>query len=91
MEQPFYVLRDPRTAGERRVDTVEQTAGHFAEAVRRVQPHGPYALGGHCYGGIVAFEMARQMNAAGERVALLTLFDTPTPGYPKVMRWWRRY
>jgi len=91
MEQPFYVLRDPRAAGERRVDTVEQTAGHFAEAVRRVQPHGPYALGGHCYGGIVAFEMARQISAAGERVALLTLFDSPTPGYPKVMRRWRRY
>jgi acyl-CoA synthetase (AMP-forming)/AMP-acid ligase II/thioesterase domain-containing protein len=90
-EQPLYVLRGPRAAGERGRHTVEQTAGNFAQAIRRVQPRGPYALGGHCYGGIVAFEVARQLSAAGERVALLTLFDTPTPGYPKVLRRWRLY
>jgi acyl-CoA synthetase (AMP-forming)/AMP-acid ligase II/thioesterase domain-containing protein len=90
-EQPLYVLRDPRAAGQRSLESVEQTAARFIQAIRRVQPHGPYALGGHCYGGIVAFEVARQMSAAGERVELLTFFDTPTPGYPKVIRRWRRY
>ncbi len=90
-EQPLYVLRGPRTAGERSPHTVEQTAGNFVHAMRSVQPQGPYALGGHCYGGIVAFEVARQLSAAGERIALLTLLDTPTPGYPKVLRGWRLY
>ena len=90
-EQPLYVLRGPRAAGERSRHTVEQTAGNFAQAMRHVQPKGPYALGGHCYGGIVAFEVARQLSAAGERIALLTLLDTPTPGYPKVLRHWRLY
>jgi len=90
-EQPFYLLRDPRVADERGMDTVECTAERFAQEMRRVQPQGPYALGGHCYGGIVAFELARQMSAAGDHIALLALFDTPTPGYPKVMRQWRRY
>jgi acyl-CoA synthetase (AMP-forming)/AMP-acid ligase II/thioesterase domain-containing protein len=90
-EQPLYVLRSPRTAGEGRLDSVEQTAGHFVQAIKGFQPQGPYALGGHCYGGIVAFEVARQMSAAGEHIALLTLFDTPTPRYPRVMRRWRRY
>jgi thioesterase domain-containing protein len=70
---------------------VEETAARFAQAIREQQPRGPYALGGHCYGGIVAFEVARQMSAQGERVSLLTLFDTPTPGYPMVMRHLGRY
>jgi thioesterase domain-containing protein len=39
----------------------------------------------------VAFEAALQLLEAGEKVALLALFDTPTPGYPKIARGWKRY
>ena len=50
------------------------------DGLRLLQPCGPYLLSGHCYGGIVAFEMACQLPELGDTVDLLALFDTPTPG-----------
>ena len=47
--------------------------------MRAIRPHGPYVLGGHCYGGIVALEMARQLRAAGERV------DVHDPGAARAL------
>ena len=64
---------------------VADMARHYVAAVREERPHGPYALGGHSFGGIVAFEMARQLLAAGETVALLALIDAwraPGSGAP---------
>jgi thioesterase domain-containing protein len=52
-------------------------AAELLPLVRRVRPHGPYLLGGHCNGGAVAFELARQLQAAGEAVDLLVLVDVP--------------
>ncbi|MCC3433879.1 MAG: hypothetical protein JGK08_29155 [Microcoleus sp. PH2017_04_SCI_O_A] len=49
------------------------------------QPEGPYFLGGSSFGGTVAFEMAQQLNAIGQKVALLTLIDTPGPGQMPVL------
>jgi oxalate---CoA ligase len=89
--QPFFVLRDPRPPHQRGIYTIEEHAQFHLEVIRAARPHGPYLLGGHCYGGIVAFEIARLLLAAGERVALLVLFQVPTPGYPKVVRNWRKY
>ena len=48
-------------------------------------------VGGHCYGGVVAFEAAQQLMAQGEQIECLVLFDAATPGYPKVHKQWRRY
>lgn len=48
-------------------------------AIRAAQPGGPYALLGECAGGILAWEIARRLSAAGERVDLLALLDTPWP------------
>jgi amino acid adenylation domain-containing protein len=48
--------------------------GHL-EAIRRIQPRGPYLLGGECNGGLVAYEIARLLEASGERVGLLTLLS----------------
>jgi thioesterase domain-containing protein/acyl carrier protein len=90
-DQPFYVLRDPRPLEERGSYSLEEHAAQFASALRSALPGGPYLLGGHCYGGIVAFEVARQLVAAGEDVGLLALFEVPAPGYPKVVRNWRNY
>lgn len=89
--QPFYVLRDQQPARPDGPLTVEAVAERIAAALRSVQPHGPYLLGGHCYGGIVAFELACRLAACGEKVALLALFDSPAPGYPKILRHWKRY
>jgi acyl transferase domain-containing protein/thioesterase domain-containing protein/acyl carrier protein len=58
---------------------VEEMAARYLEAVRQVQPEGPYLLGGSSFGGIVALEMAHQLLSGGERVALLTMMDTPSP------------
>lgn len=55
--------------------TIEQLAQQHIDTLRKVQPHGPYALGGFSFGGIVAQEMARQLEARGERVDHLLLLD----------------
>lgn len=61
--------------GETPLDTVEAMAAAYVEAIRREQPHGPYHLGGFSFGGLVAYEMARRLEAAGESVARLILLD----------------
>ncbi|MCU1283443.1 MAG: hypothetical protein JWM53_6989 [bacterium] len=66
------------TAPARGLD-VEQIASEHIATVRAVQPCGPYRLGGECVGGVVAFEMARQLTAVGESVALLLLIDSWCP------------
>jgi thioesterase domain-containing protein len=62
-------------------------AGQYIEEIRRIQPHGPYFLGGGSLGGIVALEMAQQLRAEGERMGLLAMFDSwgPTWFSPKHM------
>jgi thioesterase domain-containing protein/acyl carrier protein len=59
---------------------IEALAAHYVAETRAVQPEGPYFLGGLSFGGLVAFEMAQQLHACGQRTALLALFDTPGPG-----------
>ena len=79
-DQPFYGLQsrglDGRSAP---LDRIEDIATAFIEDIRRVQPRGPYTLAGVCMGGVVAYEMARQLLAAGEPLSTLILLDTPTP------------
>jgi len=50
-------------------------AAQHVRELRRMQPHGPYRLGGYCVGGMIAFEMARQLTDGGERVERLILID----------------
>ncbi len=63
---------------------VEEMAAHYIEALRIIQPEGPYFLGGASFGGTLAFEMAQQFNAMGQQVDLLALMDTPGPGHMPV-------
>ena len=65
---------------------VEEAAADYLAELRQVQPHGPYLLGGFSGGGITAYEMAQQLQAAGEEVALLVLLDTPLPVRPALSR-----
>jgi amino acid adenylation domain-containing protein len=81
--QPFYGLQPIGLDGKSSPLTrIEDMATHYIEALRRVQPKGPYFLGGWSFGGWVAFEMAQQLQKSGEEVALLALLDTlaPIPG-----------
>ncbi len=59
---------------------LEDIAASYVKALRAVQPRGPYLLSGWSFGGLVAFEMARQLWKQGDRVALLALLDPPMPG-----------
>jgi len=56
-----------------------QMAGRYIRAMRQVQPCGPYSLAGWSLGGVLAFEMARQLRQGGEDVALLCLIESYTP------------
>ena len=87
-DRPFYGLcSDDHPDSAPRI---EDTAARYVEALRGVQPEGPYLLGGWSYGGAVAFEMAQQLSRAGQRVALVAILDTravreaePAPGEPE--------
>ena len=78
---PFYCLQAKGLDGSEPFATVEENAQFYLAEIRKVQPQGPYHLGGYCYGGIVAFEMARMLVEAGEAVATLVLIDCYNPSY----------
>ncbi len=74
-EQPFYALppvdmTDPSTPA-----TIEEMAAVQVESIRGVRAHGPYVIGGFCLGGLVAYEVARQLAEAGETVERLLIID----------------
>ncbi|RAM48430.1 MAG: non-ribosomal peptide synthetase [Hapalosiphonaceae cyanobacterium JJU2] len=72
---PFYALEHNSNQEEPEIITVEETANYYLQEIRKVQPKGPYLLGGHCYGGVLAFEMAQQLQREGETVDLLIIID----------------
>jgi thioesterase domain-containing protein len=75
--QPFYGIQCRGLDGEEEPFTrIEDMAAYYVKEIRKVQPEGPYYLGGYSFGGRVAYVMAQNLRAAGEEVALLALFDT---------------
>jgi thioesterase domain-containing protein len=83
-DQPFYALyahRYERPGQEHMRGTIERLADQYVQEIRNLQQQGPYYIGGYSFGGRVAYEMARQLHADGERVALLALLETFAPGY----------
>jgi phthiocerol/phenolphthiocerol synthesis type-I polyketide synthase E len=76
-EQPFYGLQSPVLDGNGQPHTrIEDMASVYVREIRSVQPRGPYYVGGYCFGGTIAYEVAQQLCAQGEEVALLALIDT---------------
>ncbi|MBD2517741.1 amino acid adenylation domain-containing protein, partial [Nostoc sp. FACHB-973] len=79
-DQPFYSFQGQRRDGElAAISQVQDMAAQYLEAIQAVQPEGPYFLGGHSFGGKVAFEVAQQLLLQGEVVALVAIFDTTAP------------
>ncbi len=74
-DQPFYALEPYHFDGLRAAPSVEDMAAAHIQSIRTIQPEGPYLLGGFCNGGLVAYEMARQLQGQGQRVDLLVLID----------------
>lgn len=72
-EQPFYAIQPHGLESQSIPGTIEAMAADHLKTLRAFQPAGPYYLGGHCNGGLLAFEMARQLEAKGEKVNLLVL------------------
>jgi acyl transferase domain-containing protein/thioesterase domain-containing protein len=98
-DQPVYGLhafgvdKNPE-----RFTSIETIAGHYLREIRHLQPRGPYNLCGHSFGGFIAFEIARQLESAGDRVGLLVILDTVTRGlqihwafHERLMRVYRRF
>ncbi len=79
-EQPFYAFQARGLdAGQGPRTEVEAMASAYVEALLEARAEGPYFLGGWSVGGVIAFEMARQLEARGREVAVLALIDSYTP------------
>ncbi len=89
-DQPFYALEPYQFDGLPVPPTVETMAVAHIKSMRSVQPEGPYLLGGWCNGGLVAYEMARQLHAAGQAVDLLVLMDAMYLAYRTRRKLFRR-
>jgi thioesterase domain-containing protein len=89
-DQPVYGLKSRGLDEREEFGSIEEMAAHYVADLRAARPHGPYYLGGYCFGGNVAYEMARQLQAQGECVALVALLDTApaNAGYERTT-WWR--
>jgi amino acid adenylation domain-containing protein len=85
-DQPVVFVRltqeDIERLNER--STLEHIAACFLQKILEIQPTGPYTLGGLCIGGVLAYEIAVQLRAAGHEVDLLVLLDPPSPSYLKM-------
>ncbi len=83
-DQPVYGLQAQGMDGKHpRHNRVEDMARHYISEMRSFQPEGPYYVCGSSFGGLVAYEVARQLKAQGQEVAFAGLFDTYGQGYPK--------
>ncbi len=92
-DQPFYGLQARGLDGKQAPHTrIEEMAALYINEIRTLQPEGPYFLGGGSSGGVIAFEMAQQLHALDQKVALLALFDAycgdnrRPPASPAVLR-----
>lgn len=85
-DQPFYALTPYSFDGLSVPPTFETIAAAHLKSIRAVQPEGPYLLGGWCNGGLLAYEMARQLHAEKQEVELLLLMDPVELVYPTHLR-----
>ncbi|MEO1558347.1 MAG: amino acid adenylation domain-containing protein, partial [Cyanobacteria bacterium J06632_19] len=78
--QPFYGLEPPGLDGVTEpLGSIEEIASHYITTIKSIQPVGPYYLGGHSFGGTVAFEMAQQLQNQGEEIAYIAILDSDPP------------
>jgi acyl-CoA synthetase (AMP-forming)/AMP-acid ligase II/thioesterase domain-containing protein len=75
VEQPVFSVRMPEFDNLQSSHTIQAVAFRYLEILRRFRPHGPYVLGGWCASGVIAFEMARLLEAEGADAPLVVLLD----------------
>lgn len=87
-DQPVYGLQAKGLNGvDEPLNRIEDMAAHYISSILAKNPDGPYALAGFSFGGLIAFEMARQMKALNKDVRMLGMFDTyayRTPHYDPI-------
>src|SRR5450432_1530666 len=89
--QPCYGLIVPGFDGEKKpLTSIEEIADEMLQTIRRVQPDGPYQHAGYSFGGLLAYEAAQQLTAAGETVSTLAIYDTFTPAGRTKRPLWQR-
>lgn len=91
VRRPVYGFR--HVGSQRECDPVRQVsrlAQLYAAEMRSVQPRGPYYLFGYALGGVIAFEVARELRGQAERVGLVIMADCPAPSYPQPAPVWMR-
>jgi len=79
MQQPFYAVHPHGIGGSAVPDSIEAMAADLIQPIRKARPNGPYLIGGHCNGALVAVEIARQLVAQGEAVPLVLIVDAKAP------------
>jgi len=84
-DQPVYGLCAPAVSECEPHPRLERMAELHVKEIRVVQPNGPYVIAGECTGGALAYEIAQQLRAAGEEVALLALVDAFAPDLPRLL------
>ena len=82
-DQPSFGIRSPQEPFAR----IEEMARFYIKEIQKFQPEGPYYLGGFCFGGNVAYEMAQQLTAAGEKVGLLVMLESSPPNTCHKQEW----
>jgi len=81
-DQPIYGLQARGLNGEAKpLDRIEAMAAHYISEILEQNPDGPYILAGYSFGGLIAFEMAKQLQAMGKEIAMLGVFDTVIRGH----------
>lgn len=79
-DRPFYGLEAIGLDGQSKPpNRIEDIAAYYIETIQKIQPQGPYFLGGHSLGSWIAFEMAQQLRQSKHEVALVVVIDTPAP------------
>jgi thioesterase domain-containing protein len=78
-EQPVFAFKSRGLDGLEEFGSIEEIAAHYVQDLRAFQPRGPYWLGGYCFGGNVAYEMARQLRQQGANISLLALINCAPP------------
>ncbi|HTL89840.1 MAG TPA: amino acid adenylation domain-containing protein, partial [Leptolyngbya sp.] len=87
-DQPFFAMESGYQQIKNPETHIKDLAAIYANLIRQIQPEAPYLLGGYCFGGYVALEIAQILRSQGQEVALLTLVETFGPDVPYYQRQW---
>jgi thioesterase domain-containing protein len=80
-DRPFHAIHPHGLHGEKLAGTIEEMAADRLAVIRRMQPSGPYLLGGFCNGALIAYEIARQLTQAGEHVQAVVLIGADASNF----------